>query len=167
MKRLTMFFSVLAASLLMSALPAYSGGTGPYGAFGPTTDFGGAEVQQVAFSGGTGPYGFFGPSAGYEVIPGAETQHMAVFSGSGPYGVYGPSRMTEWGGSSQIANKDECLLVAMNCPKDFSTQERIDRLNTEISKGTSVYTPDELSMLKKELNDAYRDLNRGGMNQGY
>ncbi len=134
MKKLTMFFSVLAAALLMSSLPAFSGMTGPYGGFGPNLSSVGGASEHIAFSNTTGPYGLYSPE-----------------------GV----------GSQFIADKDECLLVAMNCPKDFSTQERIDRLNTEISKGTSVYTPDELNMLKKELNDAYRDLNRGGMNKGY
>ncbi len=134
MKKLTMFFSILAASLLLSALPAFSGMTGPYGGFGPDLSSVGGTSEHIAFSNTTGPYGLYSPE-----------------------GV----------GSQFIANKDECLLVAMNCPKDFSTQERIDRLNAEISKGTSVYTPDELNMLKKELNDAYGDLNRGGVNQGY
>ena len=159
MKRLMAFFSVLAALLLMSALPAVAGGTGPYGFYGPMPDIAaGSETQHVALSGGTGPYGSLGPSVGYNVVPGSEMQHVATFTGSGPYGVYGPSGMTSWGESSQIANKDECLLVAKNCPDDFTIQQRIDRLNTEISKGTSVYTPDELNMLKKERDEAYREL---------
>ena len=165
MKKLTMFFSVLAASLLMSALPAFSGGTGPYGAFGPS-DIAGVETQHVAFAGGSGPYGLFGPSADYNIVPGSESQHVAGYVGSGPYGLYGPSGMVSGTESqTQFANKDECLLVAMNCPKEgFTTQQKIDRLNTEISKGTSVYTPDELNMLKGQRDDAYRELN---MNKGY
>jgi hypothetical protein len=159
MKRSMAFFSVLAALLLMSALPAIAGGTGPYGFFGPSLDIAtGSETQHVALAGGTGPYGSFGPSDGYNIVPGSEMQHVAAFTGSGPYGAYGPSGMTSWGESSQIANKDECLLVAKNCPDDFTVQKRIDRLNTEISKGTSVYTPDEINMLKKERDEAYREL---------
>jgi len=166
MKKIGMFFSMVTAFLLIGAMPAIAGGTGPYGHFGPAIDFAGGEVQHVAFAGGTGPYGFFGPSEASNVIPGAEVQHFAA-SGTGPYGSWGPSGMSDWGESHQMANKDECLLVAMNCPKDFSTQEKIDRLNTEISKGTSVYTPEELNTLKGKRDDAYRDLNKGQMNQGY
>ena len=133
---------MLAASLLLSALPA--------------------------FSGGTGPYGFLGPSTDYNIVQGVEAQHVASSYGTGPYGSFGPSGTTDWSGSQQIANKDECLLVAMNCPKDgFTTQEKIDRLNTEISKGTSVYTPEELRVLNGKLNDAYQELNNSNMNKGY
>ncbi len=164
MKKLATFFSVLAAILLINALPAFSGGTGPYGFYGPSTDFVAGQIEHVAFAGGTGPYGFYGP-VGYNMVPGGEPQHVAAFTGSGPYGVYGPTGVAVWGGeSSQFASKDECLLVAKNCPNDFSIQQRIDRLNTEIAKGTSVYTPDELNMLHKELDDAYRELN---MNKSY
>ncbi|GFE59990.1 hypothetical protein [Geobacter sp. AOG2] len=50
--------------------------------------------------------------------------------------------------------KDECLLVAMNCGKDVdSIQERIERLNGEISRGTDVYTPQELRQLQNERDD--------------
>ncbi|GFO57888.1 hypothetical protein GMST_02130 [Geomonas silvestris] len=52
--------------------------------------------------------------------------------------------------------KDECLLVAMldnvNCPNRVdSVDNRIERLQKEIAKGNQVYTPDELTYLKKEL----------------
>lgn len=58
---------------------------------------------------------------------------------------------------AQEGAKDECLLVAMNCGKDVdSIQERIDRLNTEIGRGTDVYTPEELKMLKDQVNDYNR-----------
>jgi hypothetical protein len=138
MKKLTTFLSVLAAALLLSALPAFSG-SGPYGAFGPSDVQGmnqGIE-HQVAFSGGTGPYGGFGPYA-----------------------------MDQWSESHQVANKDECLLVARNCPPEMAyTQHRIDRLNTEIAKGTDVYTPAELNVLNDKLNAAYEELNR--TNSGY
>jgi hypothetical protein len=155
-------FSVLAAFLLLNALPAFSGGTGPYGSFGPSVAYDinpGGETQVVAFSGGTGPYGAFGPTDSYNVIPGTESQHAGYTGGTGPYGVFGPS-FKQGAESSQFANKDECLLVAMNCPPGgFSGQQKIDRLNTEISKGTDVYTEDELRVLKDKLDDAYRDSN--------
>jgi hypothetical protein len=55
--------------------------------------------------------------------------------------------------------KDECLLVAMNCEQSVdSIQMRIERLNNEIAKGTAVYTVDELNILKKKLDDIYKDL---------
>jgi hypothetical protein len=111
MNKIAMFFSVMAAAMLLSALPAFSGGTGPYGAFGR-----------------------------YGMEPGVE--------------------------SRQIANKDECLLVARNCPPDMAyVQNRIDRLNREIAKGTDVYTPAELRVLNDKLNAAYEELNR--TNSGY
>ena len=138
-----MFFSMLAASLLISASPAFSGGTGPYGGFGPTfssgMDQGVVESHRFAFSGGTGPYG--------------------------AYGSYGMTQDVE---SHQFANKDECLLVAKNCPPDMAiVQNRIDRLNTEIAKGTDVYTPAELNVLNDKLNAAYEELNNANMNKGY
>jgi len=51
--------------------------------------------------------------------------------------------------------KDECLLVARNCPSpDYRVQERIHRLRDEIDKGTAVYTPEELGILRRKLEDA-------------
>jgi hypothetical protein len=137
MNKIATLFSVLAALLFLSALPAHSGGNGPYGTFGP--------------------------SVGYNVIRGAESQHVAFLDGTGPYGLHGPngafglpSRMVE---SKSIAGKDECLLAAMNCPPEgISGQQRIDRLNREISKGRDVYTEDELRVLKEKLNDANKEL---------
>jgi len=55
--------------------------------------------------------------------------------------------------------KDECLLVAMNCVNDADTyQQRIERLNKEIAKGTDVYTRDELRTLKNKVEEALRQL---------
>ena len=171
MKKIALFFSMLAVSLLMSALPAFSSGTGPYGAFGPDISFGkttAVEPQHIAFSGGTGPYGAFGPVISPGMDPGVETQHVALSGGTGPYGAYGSYGMVGMGESHQVANKDECLLVARNCPPDMaSVQYRIDRLNTEIAKGTDVYTPSELQVLHDKLNAAYEELNNANMNKGY
>jgi hypothetical protein len=136
-KRIVALFSAVAAFAFVSALPAYSGGTGPYGGFGP--------------------------SSGYNLIPGALPQHVAFLDGTGPYGLhrpygaFGPSAKSV--DKKSIAGKDECLLVAMNCPPEGITgRQRIDRLNTEISKGTDVYTEDELRVLEEKLNDAYKGL---------
>jgi hypothetical protein len=63
---------------------------------------------------------------------------------------------TNEGPAAMGANKDECLLVAMNCPESVDPfQIRIDKLQAEIDKGTAVYSNEELNVLRKKLNDAY------------
>lgn len=52
-------------------------------------------------------------------------------------------------------HKDECLLVARDCSSD-SINVRVERLESEISKGTAVYTESELNKLKQDLKDAIR-----------
>jgi hypothetical protein len=136
MKKIVMLFSMLSAFLL-SAMPAFSGGSGPYGDYGPT-------------------------------FKGVATSHIEVANGTGPYGAYGSYGMYQGDESSQYAKKDECLLVAKNCPPEMaSVQHRIDRLNAEIAKGTDVYTPAELNVLQDKLNAAYEELNNANMNRGY
>ncbi len=55
--------------------------------------------------------------------------------------------------------KDECLLVAKNCTDEvLSVNQRIDRLNAEINKGTAVYTNEELGVLQNKLDAAYKEL---------
>ena len=62
-------------------------------------------------------------------------------------------------GVKEEKNKDECLLVAINCGGDFLTLEQlIDKLRKEISKGRAVYTDDELIILKERLNNANKTL---------
>jgi hypothetical protein len=54
----------------------------------------------------------------------------------------------------QQVQKDECLLMAMNCPDSFkadTVQQRVDRLNKEIAKGTDVYSVLELKTLNEQL----------------
>ena len=53
--------------------------------------------------------------------------------------------------------KNECLLVAQNCPSD-TIQVRIQRIKGEIAKGTRVYTKDELQQLNRQLENAQRFL---------
>lgn len=69
-------------------------------------------------------------------------------------------------GSDDRGKKDECLLVAMTCSTSVdSIQQRIERLNKEISKGERVYTKEELRHLKNQLEDANMNLEvllRGG-----
>lgn len=66
----------------------------------------------------------------------------------------------------QQGGKDQCLLVSRNCAGQVdSTQERIDRIQNEINKGTSVYTNDELRTLERKLeqeNEFLSDMYRGG-----
>jgi hypothetical protein len=67
----------------------------------------------------------------------------------------------EYGQSGQYVQqgqKDECLLVAMNCVgEDESVIQRVDRLRIEIGKGTDVYTPAELKRLNDQLNWIYSE----------
>lgn len=64
----------------------------------------------------------------------------------------------ESGLKSMPMQKDECLLVASTCPDNVSTiQQRINRLQTEIRKGTSVYTVDELMKLNRDLKDEFEN----------
>ena len=57
----------------------------------------------------------------------------------------------------QEAQKDECLLVARNCTDSVdSIQQRIDKLNTEIGKGTAVYSHEELGVLTNKRDDALK-----------
>ncbi|MBJ6751879.1 hypothetical protein [Geomonas anaerohicana] len=62
--------------------------------------------------------------------------------------------------------KDQCLLVAQTCRDSVdSLQQRIERLEREIGKGTSVYTKEELNSLEFQLRDAIQNmevLTRGG-----
>jgi hypothetical protein len=57
------------------------------------------------------------------------------------------------GQQEENVNSRECLLVAKNCPIE-SIQQRIDRIQTEIGRGTAVYTNDELKVLRQELEDS-------------
>lgn len=54
--------------------------------------------------------------------------------------------------------KDECLLVAKNCiPGEETVMERVERLQREIDKGESVYTPEELKRFHDQLNWIYSE----------
>lgn len=56
-----------------------------------------------------------------------------------------------------IPKKDTCLLLAKNCQDNgYVIQQRIERLQGEISKGGMVYSNEELNILKKKLDDAYK-----------
>jgi hypothetical protein len=67
---------------------------------------------------------------------------------------------TMGGGEKANAQKDECILVAKNCGDSVDTiQQRIDKLQREINKGSDVYTTDELRILNQKLEDTNRFLN--------
>jgi hypothetical protein len=55
--------------------------------------------------------------------------------------------------SMQGGQKDECLLVAMNCPDNRvdTARQRVDRLRKEIAKGSEVYSAQELKALNEQL----------------
>jgi PBP1b-binding outer membrane lipoprotein LpoB len=51
--------------------------------------------------------------------------------------------------------KDQCLLASKNCVTQVDTiQKRMKRINTEIKKGTKVYSPEELAKLNNKLKEA-------------
>ena len=67
--------------------------------------------------------------------------------------------VNDYGLKEGIGNKDECLLVAINCGKDFiSLEQKIEKLQKEISKGRAVYSDDELNILRERLNNANKTL---------
>jgi hypothetical protein len=75
---------------------------------------------------------------------------------SGPVGRLGCRGKRQ---SAELRQKDMCLLAAMNCANETDTfQQRIERLQHEIQKGTDVYTPDELNILNRQLLDKKREL---------
>jgi len=66
----------------------------------------------------------------------------------------------------QQLERNECLLASVNCANQVdSIQQRIDRIKGEISRGSDVYSSDELRRLNMKLEDANRameELSAGG-----
>jgi len=55
--------------------------------------------------------------------------------------------------------KDTCLLFAKNCQDNaYILQQRLERLQGEITKGSTVYTHDELNLLRQKLDETNRAL---------
>ncbi|MSM40159.1 MAG: hypothetical protein GJT30_11120 [Geobacter sp.] len=51
--------------------------------------------------------------------------------------------------------KDQCLLASKGCKGEVdSIQKKIKKLQTEIKKGTKVYSADEIKKLKDKLDEA-------------
>lgn len=84
---------------------------------------------------------------------------IAAFAASmmlGALPAFSAEEITEQPGQAQ--QKDECLLLAKNCPEEvYSIQDRINALQREIGKGSAVYTQEELNILNQKLNDTYRE----------
>lgn len=78
-----------------------------------------------------------------------------AFSGEKTTGLPGNSGQQEdYGFLTEM--KDQCLIIARNCyGGDDSVLKRVDRLNTEIGKGLTVYTPEELKNFQEQLNWIY------------
>jgi hypothetical protein len=94
---------------------------------------------------------------GLALVPVLAAAVIACSEGSVVGGAEGPS--AEGSRQEPGRTKDECLLVAVRCGDSFDTlQQRIDRLQNEISKGRSVYTPDELKILRKKLDNARKTM---------
>ena len=69
------------------------------------------------------------------------------------------SGVNDFGLKEQKGSKDECLLVAINCGTDFMTlEQKIEKLQKEIGKGRAVYTDDELTILREQLENATKTL---------
>ena len=116
MKKITVFLSMLAAVLVLSAFPAFSG-TGPYGSFGLSDNLimgRTVETEHNVVLGGSGPYGVFGP-----VYKGIGTPLTSVAGGSGPYGAFDNFGMSGGYSAHQTPNGENCLLVATICPLDI------------------------------------------------
>jgi hypothetical protein len=57
-------------------------------------------------------------------------------------------------GENGAAGKNVCLLYSQNCPEQADTiLEKIDKLQYEISRGGSVYSPAEISRLERKLEE--------------
>lgn len=53
------------------------------------------------------------------------------------------------------ASKDECILASKGCKNEVdSIQTKIKKLQTEINKGTKVYTAEEIKKLDAKLKEA-------------
>ena len=71
----------------------------------------------------------------------------------------GASGANDYGVKEQKVSRDECQLVAVNCGTDnLSLERKIESLRKEIAKGRSVYTDDELRVLRQKLNNATKTL---------
>jgi hypothetical protein len=80
---------------------------------------------------------------------------MAFQGNEGMTGIMSEDAMP--GQQNESVNSRECLLVAKNCPTE-ALQSRAQRIQTEINRGTDVYTKDELRKLQNELEDVQKEI---------
>ena len=116
MKNIAMFLSLLVASAVVSAVPAFSS-SGPYGTFGPaeyTDKTHEGKSYHAASRNGTGPYGAF---AVIEAVPGEVSKYSATPGGSGPFGAIASYGLIPGSGPATVDKKD-CIMFAMNCIPD-------------------------------------------------
>lgn len=116
MKNIALFLSLLVASVVVSAVPAFSS-SGPYGTFGPadyTDKADEGKAIHTASRNGTGPYGVF---AIIEAVPAEVSKHAATPGGSGPFGAIASYGMIPGSGSATVDKKD-CIMFAKNCIPD-------------------------------------------------
>lgn len=116
MKNIALFLSLLVASVVVSAVPAFSS-SGPYGTFGPadyTDKADEGKAIHTASRNGTGPYGAF---AIIEAVPAEVSKLAATPGGSGPFGAIASYGMIPGSGSATVDKKD-CIMFAKNCIPD-------------------------------------------------
>ena len=72
------------------------------------------------------------------------------------------------GDDDAARQKDQCVLIARECGSSVqSIQDKIERLQEEIAKGTAVYTPDDLNLLKQRLDEVNKVLDMLGNKPPY
>ena len=72
------------------------------------------------------------------------------------------------GDEDSAKQKDECVLIARECGSSVqSIQDKIERLQREIARGTAVYTPDDLNLLKQRLDEVNKVLDMLGNKPPY
>ena len=72
------------------------------------------------------------------------------------------------GDDDAARQKDQCVLIARECGSSVqSIQDKIERLQGEIAKGTAVYTPDDLNLLKQRLDEVNKVLDMLGNKPPY
>lgn len=71
----------------------------------------------------------------------------------------GPAVLLAEETGTKVTQKDECLLISKNCENQMlSIQQKMRRLQSEISKGKRVYTTDELKRLDEKLQEVQKML---------
>jgi hypothetical protein len=72
-------------------------------------------------------------------------------------GMMGQQDGSTMGQQEESVNSRECLLVAQNCPTE-ALQSRAQRIQTEMNRGSDVYTKEEMRQLQNELEEIQREI---------